>query len=183
MDAVLQLLAQLSVPAIAATLISALIGARRRRRQDASDRRRAVVIEVIDSLEATVRRHVSIKGWLLPAAEIEWALIYPRLLLQLDPRDHAVAGWMWRQVQLMLLEPTSKKQVVVASRIGGQVLGWQQGAIAVKWFEDELQIDPIQRPFIVPKQVQLRRTLRSFRNGLVGGGLLLAGRQAWGLMK
>jgi hypothetical protein len=178
-DGVLRLVAQLSVPAIAVTLILAALGAHRRRQHDASQRRRAVVIRVLDTLEATVRRHASLRGWFLPAAEIDWALIYPRLFLELDTRDQAIAGWMWRQVQLMLLEPDGQKQITIASRIGGQVLAWQQNTITAEWFEHELAADPIQQPFIVPKRVQLRRTLRQFRVGLIAGGLLLAGRRVW----
>ena len=55
----LQLLSELPLPAIAVTVILALVGASRRRRQSAADRRRAVVVRVLGSLEATVRRGVS----------------------------------------------------------------------------------------------------------------------------
>ena len=175
----LQVLTQLSVPAIAVTLILAVLGARRRRRDTAAERRRAVVVRVLDSLEATVRHRTSISGWFLPQTGLEWALVYPRLLLELDRRDQAIAGWLWRQVQRILVEPNEQEQVAIASRIGAQVLAWQQDRINAAWFEAELQADPVQDPFVVPRRVQRARALRQVRAGLISGGVVLAGRWAW----
>ena len=175
----LQLLTQLSVPAIDVTVILAALGARRRTASAAADRRRAVVVQVLDNLDAMVRRQQTPWAWLFPTSGIEWALVYPRLVLELDPRDEAITGWLWRQVQRILLEPDEQKQIAIASRIGGQVLGWQQGTITAEWFKNELKADPIQQSFAVPGHVQRRRQFGIFRTSLKVWALLFAGRWAW----
>lgn len=82
-------------------------------------------------------------------------------------------------VQLILLEPNDRKQVDLASRVSGQVLGWQQGTVTPDWFADQLRADPIQQPFAVPARVQRERQLRTFATSLKVNALIFIARWAW----
>lgn len=93
-------------------------------------------------------------------ADLEYALLGPRLLLDLGRKDRVVAAWVLRQVQLMQLESSAKRALSLRANVSAKLLQWHHGELRRTWFEEQLRVDKIDPDFRVPVKVKSGRMMR-----------------------
>jgi hypothetical protein len=95
------------------TIVLFILEWRRRVQNSRVESRRLAISRVIDAVEAASRATTTP---LHPRAggELELALAVPRLLLDIAPKDRAVAQWTTRKIQLMALAPIDSGSNVIA---------------------------------------------------------------------
>ncbi|MGJ8721080.1 MAG: hypothetical protein ACSHW9_04475 [Salinibacterium amurskyense] len=128
------------------------------RRREAS---REMVARVLDTLDEAARlliRPPVARLW--SNSEVEYALLLPRLLLDLGPKNQVIAVWVHRQIQLMMLEPSGKKALRVKARVAEKLIQWQQRTLKREWFEHEVGEDAPATEFVVPFRIKLSRAAR-----------------------
>lgn len=142
--------------------------------------RREVVSRVIDTVERASRAYALYpisKLWTRP--EMELLLVLPRLVLALDSRERDIAVWVARQVQRMQLEKSEKRAIAVAQTVGFHLAEWHHGQRPLSWFKSQLETDPYDPRFSVPRQIRLGRGFRQFRDMIVVVGAAGILRLAW----
>lgn len=100
------------------------------RRAERAERRRQLVERVLDTFDGSTRavtRPAFGKAWTNP--EIEYALLMPRLLLDLGPKDRVLAPWMQPQVQLMHLVVSRKEKTLLRAKVVDALLQWHLGEV------------------------------------------------------
>lgn len=129
--------------------------ARRRERQEV---RRSLVTRVLDTFDASTRRLLRpafVQAW--SNSEVEYALLTPRLLLDLNGRDRLIVPWLQRQIQHMQLSISKKDRMAVRAMVMDRLLQWQAGRIKPNWFGQQLAIDPVQKDFSIPGTIKLKQ--------------------------
>jgi hypothetical protein len=127
-------------------------------RADRREVRRQLMVRVLDTLELATRslvRPAFVQAW--TNSDVEYAMLLPRLLLDLGKRDRAIAAWVHRRVQLMQLEPSRKAALVIRADVAVKLLQWQQGELKLAWFQSQLNLDRPADPFKVPQKIKLTR--------------------------
>ena len=127
-------------------------------RADRREVRRQLMVRVLDTLELATRslvRPAFFQAWI--NSDVEYAMLLPRLLLDLGKRDRAIAAWVHRRVQVMQLQPSPKAALVIRADVAGRLLQWQQGELRLAWFERQLKTDRPLTPFEVPRKIKLAR--------------------------
>jgi hypothetical protein len=130
------------------------------RRREVREARRQLVARVLDALDLSARalaRPAFTHMWTNP--DVEYALVIPRLLLELDRKDRVVASWLQRQTQLMLREPSKRKALAIRAEAAGRFVEWHQGERRLSWFREELKRDPVELQFKVGAAVRAKRLL------------------------
>lgn len=123
--------------------------------------RRLLLTRVLDTFENAYRGLLR-APWarLWSPAEAEYAILLPRLLLELPKRDRVIASWVARQVQLMQSQPSDQKAFTAAGSVAAQLVGWYHGEVKRQWFRNELAKDPYDPAFKVPAKAKRNRQLR-----------------------
>lgn len=127
-------------------------------RADRREVRRQLMVRVLDTLELATRslvRPAFVQAW--TNSDVEYALLLPRLLLDLGRRDRAIAAWVHSRVQLMQLQASPKSALAIRADVAGKLLEWQQGELNLAWFEGQLGLDPPVHGFKVPLRVKIAR--------------------------
>lgn len=123
--------------------------------------KRQLVARVIDTFDASTRsliRPAFMQAW--TNAELEYTLLLPRLLLDLNGRDRFVALWMHRQIQLMRLAVTKSERVTARASVVERLLEWNEGTRKSGWFAQQVRDDPPRAEFSVPARTRLRQFSR-----------------------
>ncbi|MEO8528527.1 MAG: hypothetical protein ABI435_05570 [Pseudolysinimonas sp.] len=131
------------------------------RRANARALRRELVARVLDTFEQSTRallRPAFVQAW--TNGEVEFTLLTPRLLLDLEPKERVIVGWMQRQVQLMQLSVARAERVRIRVEVAEALIRWHQGSRSLSWFAVELKKDPVVHGLIVPKSVRARQFVR-----------------------
>ena len=130
----------------------------RRLRSDRLAARRDVVSRVLDVVDSATQR-LSKPQWarLWGSAELDFALVLPRLLLELDKKDRPVAEWALREMQKMQLASTEKGSLRIGIAIGTTLIGWHHGEVERKWFAEQIRMEPPIADFRVPTATKLKR--------------------------
>lgn len=106
-------------------------------RQDA---RASAVDAALTALERVARTHsrpVVVRLWTKP--ELEYALLVPRLLVGLRPKERIVAVWARTRVQAMAAAKTQGEVVLIASDLSAMVSEWYLGQRDAAWFRQEVK--------------------------------------------
>lgn len=129
--------------------------ARRRERREVQ---RLLVTRVLDAFDASTRRLLRpafVQAW--SNSEVEYALLAPRLLLDLRGRDRWIVLWLQRQIQHMQLSATKKERIAIRGTVTERLLQWHAGQIKPSWFSDQVAQDAVVKDFAVPFSVKLRQ--------------------------
>src|SRR5690554_1219313 len=159
------------------TIVLFVLGWLLRERAARLETRRRLISRVLDAVDSATRKS-SNPIRLAPRAELDYALVIPRLFVELRPKDRAIAEWASRQVQLMLVAPSDVAAARVGYGIGTELAKWHHRERTVAWFEEQVRQDPPITDFHVPISSKWRRnasrSIRSFKIGLSGGVAILA---------
>jgi len=128
--------------------IASMLSARNQARRDLVAR----VINVFETAARTSIRPALARAWTNP--EVEYALLLPRLLLELRKRDRVIALWVQRQVQLMQLEPRKRERIKIQAKVAEKLVLWHHGEASTSWFALEIRKDPPVPGFSVPLRVR-----------------------------
>lgn len=129
-----------------------------RARAERRELRRKLMVRVLDTLELATRslvRPAFVQAW--TNSDVEYAMLLPRLLLDLGKRDRVIAVWVLRQVQLMQLEPAHKKALAIRAEVTSKLLLWHLGELKTSWFDREVARDRPARQFAVPRSTKFKR--------------------------
>ncbi len=120
--------------------------------------KRLLVVRVLDAFDASTRNLVR-PAFLqsLNNSEVEYALLTPRLLLDLGGKDRWIVPWLQRQIQLMQLSVTKLERMAVRATVAERLIQWHSGAISPAWFAAELTRDPVAENFRVPRSTKLKQ--------------------------
>ena len=151
----------------------------RARRAAAEASRRELLGRVIDTVERAARAQTRFPfGHVRGRNEFEFALALPRLLVALSKQERPIAIWVAKKIQLMSAMPKVKDTTRVAFEIAFRLTDWHTGDTKLKWFEDQLELDPYDVSFRVPARVtfqrQARFSLEVAKVTVVGVGTLLS---------
>ena len=128
------------------------------RRRDRHETRRLLVTRVLDVFDASTRtliRPAFTQAW--TNSEVEYALLTPRLLLDLHGRDTVIVEWLLRQVQRMQLAVIRRDRIAIRTAVTDRLLQWHSAAIGPQWFVDDLAADPLVANFLIPGRVRLKQ--------------------------
>lgn len=134
----------------------------RARRAARTEARRQLVSRVLDTVDRAARAHSLYPLSLLwTRGEAEIAMVLPRLVLDLEKGERAVAVWVARQVQLMQQQRDPKKALRINYHVAFQLAEWHQGSVRTKWFVGQNALDPFDVNFTAPPQVRRAKSLRA----------------------
>ncbi|WBU36705.1 hypothetical protein [Homoserinibacter sp. YIM 151385] len=123
--------------------------------------KRQLVARVLDAFESSTRsliRPAFVQAW--TNAELEYTLLLPRLLLDLNGRDRFIALWMHRQIQLMRLAVTKRERVAARAVVAERLIEWNAGTRKSAWFAQQVREDPPSSRFAVPTPTRIRQFSR-----------------------
>lgn len=142
--------------AVVVTLVLYWYSVHREARASAKRNRDAMVDRVIETGERYVRKIA--RGPLQSrSAQLELALLLPRLVSELPLEDEAVARWVARQVQIVGAQPTSKRAVRESVNITSKLIDWKHGKVETAWFAGANQLDPFDAGYRPPLSIRLRQ--------------------------
>jgi len=161
-----------------ATIVFFGIESARARRAAIEANRRALVGRVIDSVERAARAHARFPfGHVLNSAEFEFAIVLPRLLVELNPDEQPIALWVGRQVQLMQARPRAKDATRIAYEVALRLADWHAGRTAISWFSAQLEASPFEpryrRPLVAHLSRQFWLSWEIAKVTAIAGGTLL----------
>jgi hypothetical protein len=155
------------------------------RRAQLIEVRRLLIVRVLDALDASTRsmiRPAFVTAWNNP--DLEFALLAPRLYLDLEQSDRAVAMWVQRQVQRMQLAAGGREALLIRATVADHLIRWHLGEIDTSDFTEMNLRDPMARDFRVPWNTKLRRMSRDSWRWTQFFGVAAAGAFAFrGLLK
>jgi hypothetical protein len=131
------------------------------RRAQLVEVRRLLIVRVLDALDASTRsmiRPAFVTAWSNP--DLEFALLTPRLYLDLEQSDRAVAAWVQRQVQRMQLAGSGRKALLIRAGVADHLIRWHLGEMDTSDFAAMNLRDPMVAGFRVPLKTKLGRMLR-----------------------
>lgn len=172
--AVVSVVGGLALPTIAITLWSDARNQRRARADAIAERQRQLINRVLDAVAHTMRQQASLAWYVGAPTPVDFAALYPRVLLDVGKGNEDIASWVWRQVQHMLASPSPNDPIRLGGVIAGQLMAWQRGDIGLDWFSTELTRDPVATAFRVPARTQLAHLRRRFGVGALLSMLLTA---------
>lgn len=126
--------AVISASAVVVTLIIFMLQSRRRTVEARRQARHDAISRVLSAMEATVKRQrVPLLLW-MGSSEIDYALVVPRLLHELDQKDEAVGQWVLKQTQSMMSAPTDRASQVIGIATSLKLVEWDRGRVKTAWF-------------------------------------------------
>lgn len=128
------------------------------RRRERREVERQLVTRVLDAFDASTRnlfRPAFIQAW--NNSDVEYALLAPRLLLDLEGRNRFIVPWLMRQIQHMQMSVTKKERVAIRAHVADRLIQWHAREIGPSWFAGQLGKDPIERSFSVPRSIKLKQ--------------------------
>lgn len=126
------------------------------------ERRSAAVARVLQAVEDTVHlqlRPLILRMWKRP--DVDFLLLAQRLHHELDGEEAVVASWLVRQTQYMMRESSETRALQIGVRMAIELVNWEKGRRDLDWFKTELERDPVETPFAVPRSVQWRKSIRT----------------------
>ena len=171
-----------AITALVTIILFGIEGFRRFRSERLAARRDVVsrVLDVVSSATQRLAKPQWARMW--GSAELDFALVLPRLLLELDKKDRPVAEWAWREMQRMQLASTEKESLRIGITIGTTLIGWHHGEVELKWFAEQIRTEPPVANFRVPAATKLKRlatkTVALSVTGLCVGAAIGAGAAA-----
>ena len=155
------------------------------RRAQLVELRRLLIVRVLDALDASTRsmiRPAFVTAWTNP--DLEFALLAPRLYLDLEQSDRAVAGWVQRQVQKMQLARGAREALMIRARVADHLIRWHLDELSTSDFTKMNLEDPFVREFSVPLKTKLGRMSRETWRWAQFFGVVAAGLFAFkGILK
>lgn len=170
--AIVSLIGSLALPSLAVTIYLHVREQHRARADSVADRQRLLVERVLDAVERTMQRQASLARYVAAPPAVDFAALYPRVLLDVGSGNEAIAMWVWRQVQDMLATASQNQSIRLGGVIAAQLMSWQRGDIDVTWFSQELREHPVDQSFRVPTRVQLVQLRNWFGIGALFGALV-----------
>jgi len=128
-----------------------------RETQASAKRNRDAMVERVIATGETYVRKIARGPLQSRSAQLELALLLPRLVSELPAEDGAVARWVARQVQLVSAQPTSKRAVRESVNITSKLIEWKQGKAETAWFVEANQRDPFDAGYRPTLSVRLRQ--------------------------
>jgi len=128
------------------------------RRAQRREIRRVLVVRVLDAFDQSTRqliRPAFVQAW--TNSDLEFTLLTPRLMLDLDGADQHIVPWLLRQVQRMQISVSKKDRIEVRATVITRLIQWHAGSIKSSWFAKQLVADPLDRPFVVPGLIRLKK--------------------------
>ncbi|MBX9470377.1 hypothetical protein [Microcella sp.] len=90
----------------------------------------------------------------------ELTQVLPRLLLELNRRDQAIAVWVYREIQQVVLAKDRRQSARIIQGIGYTLAEWKNGRKSRAWFAKDLVSNPPVDPFVVPKSTHVKLNTR-----------------------
>ena len=147
--------------AVTVTLVVFIVEIHRRAVQERESIRRAAISRVLDAMEASSRRNQgflsSLRFWAHP--DLEYALILPRLIHDLGPKDSLIVMWAAGQTQAMLGATSDKSAAKIGREMCLKIVEWGSGTVTDAWLSNALDIRPASGEFLVPRRSQVLRML------------------------
>ncbi|GAA5036189.1 hypothetical protein ACFQRL_09090 [Microbacterium fluvii] len=115
----------------------------RRWAADARKQREQIVRSVLDTVDRATRSaaRAPLSDLWAPSG-LEYALLIPRLYAQLPAKDHAIATWVARQVQIQQLNADRKAVTRHGLLIATELVKWSHRERKREWFAEENRRDP-----------------------------------------
>jgi hypothetical protein len=144
--------------ALIVTIVIFGIQSARARQATIEANRRALVGRVIDSVEKAARAHVRFPfGHVRSSVEFEFAIVLPRLLVELNKDERPVAYWVGEKVQRMQAASLAKDTIPIAFEVALKLASWHSGDIKTSWFSEQLSESPMRSDFRTPRRVRFAR--------------------------
>jgi len=132
-----------------------------RRREGRREVRRQLMLRVLNAFDSSTR------GLIRPAFEqawtndnLEYALLAPRVLLDLNGRERVIALWLQTQVQQMMLAVSKYERLSIRATVAERMIAWHVGEIKTSWFGREVSRRPVIRDLRIPPHVRVRQFAR-----------------------
>ena len=130
--------AVISAFAVIVTLILFMLQSHRRTMDARRQARHDAISRVLSAMEATVKRQrIPLLSW-MGSSEIDYALVVPRLLHELDPKDEAVGQWVLQQTQSMMSAPTDRAAQSIGVAMSLKLVEWDRGSVDTAWFATQV---------------------------------------------
>ena len=135
--------AAISVGVAIIALALSVVQTWRAARQSAIASRALAIGFALDQLTLVIR-DAQRPQWFRPfrRPELEFALLIPRLALQLNKRDSAVALWATSRVVLMQHTVSDAGVLRIAIDLVAKLASWHTGALKTSWFTESLAEGP-----------------------------------------
>lgn len=160
--------------AVAVTLVLFIIESRRRAVEGREKVRREAISRVLGAMESSIRRNQgilnSLRFWAHP--DLEYALVIPRLVHDLGPKDSLIVMWAIGQTQAMLLATSDKSAAKIGREMCLKIVEWGQGRVNDDWLKSELAIRPTQTNFRLPWKIQVLRMLSRTKDSVLSLSVL-----------
>jgi hypothetical protein len=131
------------------------------RREGRREVRRQLMVRVLDAFDSSTRgliRPAFVQAW--TNDNLEYALLAPRLLLDLNGRERVIALWLQTQVQQMMLAVSRAERLRIRATVAERMIAWHVGEIRTSWFGREVGRRPIVRDLRIPPHVRVRQVAR-----------------------
>ncbi len=130
--------AVVSAVAVVVTLILFMLQSHRRTIDARRQARHDAISRVLSAMETTVKRQsVPLLSW-MGSSEIDYALVLPRLLHELEAKDEPVAQWVLKQTQAMRSAPTDKAAHSIGVAMSLKLVEWDPGNVTMAWFVEQV---------------------------------------------
>lgn len=160
--------------AVAVTLVLFIVESSRRAVEDREKVRREAISGVLRAMETSIRRNQgilsSLRFWAHP--DLEYALVIPRLVHDLGPKDSLIVMWAIGQTQAMLSATSDKSAAKIGREMCLKIVEWGQGRLTDDWLKSELVDDPVRVDFRVPWRAQFLRMVSRTKDSLISSGVL-----------
>jgi len=155
-------------------------GERARGREAAREQQRLTVVRMLDTVDAAVRSRLGLavfRGFRNP--NVDTLLALPRLLVELPKDDLPVAEWSAAQVQHALQTTRRKPFVTRMMTIETQLISWHRGDVATAWFAEELNKEPFDPKFKIPRATRVGTWAREVLEAVVVFGTVRFVQWTW----
>ena len=160
--------------AVAVALGLFIIESRRSAREARERVRRDAISRVLDSMETSIRRNRGIlsalRFWAHP--DLEYALVIPRLVHNLGPRDSLIVMWAIGQNQAMLAATSDKLAAKIGREMCLKIVEWGQGRVSDDWLKLSLAKHPVEENFRVPRPAQAVRMISRTKDSMLSFSVL-----------
>ena len=166
--------AVISASAVVVTLILFMLKSRRRTLDARRQARHDAISRVLSAMEATVKRQrIPVLSW-LGSAELDYALVLPRLLHELDPKDEAVGQWVLQQTQSMMSAPSDRASQKIGIATSLKLVEWDRGTVDTAWFVTQVGEPSGLGTFTATRKQRARRWSSQAGTAFVGWAALFA---------
>jgi hypothetical protein len=160
--------AAISASAVVVTLILFMLQSRRRTVEARRQIRHDAISRVLSAMELTVRRQrIPLLSW-MGSPELDYALVLPRLLHELDHKDEAVGQWVLRQTQSMMSAPSDRTSQAIGVATSLKLVEWDRGKVGTAWFAAQVGKPSELNTFKVTAKQRARRRSSQAGTAFVG---------------